>query len=386
MRNVFLTAAVCLFAFGTRGRCDEKTLRGFMEDAGKRLDCYFTVEFIPTDVNDTSIVGRGMIAWTTFPQTQDEMRRLIEQQFPQYKVMVASNSSRLVRIVDQRLLDRTTPLDLVRGPIKFEGTLSDFHAELEKTFGGFALPTSITFSDSTLIGIDAITRIRIPQTTGTARELLTAYTPWSDCRHLLWFASVDPEKNNVWVRFGGRAVQRQVKLDPRVTNKPVSFTRGEAAYVWNKALPDSGEAQEFIKGIRHDAVPLNWRWAAKYLGERRRTEAIPDLIRLLDVKYDRHGILSEAFPAAGALSAMGTDAIEPVLAAMKDETDPCRLELLARVLRAVVADTEEQKVFEKQFAASRDSKNAKEILSAWERSRLPLLDAKSVCFKSAAGR
>jgi hypothetical protein len=327
--------------------------------ASLKLDCYFTIEQMPGEENN-SIEGREVQAGSE-PSSIEKMVEQLSAQLKGFHVYRSKENPVVVHIIDERL-EKEKEYSLPKCvAVKFRGTPEKLVEKLQRMFLGDLRPKMGGAFSGFIRITDIITEIHCSTRGASARRVLTDWLPLSQYNRILWIAKtrlingkLDTEVDHLGQHgdwkidlspYKGQESRDDVDYDSGapLVNGVIPFDFGEIAY-YNNPDPDKekvrvnliSQATTFIDERLHADKPLQVRWAMLYLGKRKAKAGVPVLLKYLDYHYTTCGILEESYPAVRALTQIGKPASDAAFDELvgKDESD-LRVRLLAAVVRAV---------------------------------------------------
>jgi hypothetical protein len=337
---------------------DAVILVEYLSRAAIKLDCYFTIEEMPMDV-DNWIQSYPMQVGSE-PSSIEKMVRDLSGQLKGVHVYRSKENPAVVHIVDKRLeKEKDYPLPKCVA-VKFRGSPQKLVEKLQSTFKNLRPRTEIEIGGFGR-GDDDITKIHCSTPGASVRRVLTDWLPLSQYCRVLWIAQTrqmdgkwETDVDHLGKNGEGKIDVSQLKEDERrddidfesgapKVNGVIPFDYGEIAYR-NNPDPDKekvrvnlvNQAVTFIDERLKADKPLQVRWAMFYLGKRKAKEGVPVLLKYLDYRYTTCGILEESYPAVRALTQIGKPAGDAAFDELvgKDQTD-LRVRLLTAVVRAV---------------------------------------------------
>lgn len=311
-------------------------VKDYLQLAGQRLDCYFTVEEVTT-VDALPVNVTNLPIWVKDePRTQEDVLRELQKRFPDVK-MVASPRCPVVFHIYGPTTTGTKGYWLDRKiSMTHSGALAGLLSSLET-----ALDNEIAFINSGVIGSpetmpDFRTHANVAVEDWVARDAITCFLPLSQRRRILWHCTTivddQPLRATLWF---GLPIARYWR--PSALSSELSFALGEEAFRMYPVSADNiRAAAEFISQQMEAEKPHQVRWAMFFLGKGRAVNEMPLLFKHIAYKYSDGSVVEEMYPAVGALAMMGAAAADEALKQLQSEEDPVKLELLVQVVRCVM--------------------------------------------------
>jgi hypothetical protein len=344
----------------------------YIEQLGRKLDCYFTVE--QAGDSSTPDVFSRRIATEASPKSASDLVDLLKSQLKGYDVSQSRDNPVVIHIaavkaraIPDYWLDNKLDLTFVGSPNGLLATV------LGLCTG--AVPPTTFFTGSTPT-MDVTTRVAVTGHALAARNALTDFMPLSRYSRMLWSATTTQNdgKQIANVSFGG-----SVEPNASLSEKLVAFSAGEDAFYRNKKSPEAiAAATEYIESQMKTEKPFQVRWAMFYLGKNGVSEAVPLLLKHLKYQYTTCGVLEESYPAALALSMMGKPGSAAALKEIATESDALRLKLLCRVVLLVEGQEAGAKTLEAEAAKLSEAKQQQAIRDALKAVADPKIEAAPV--------
>ena len=324
----------------------------YLEQVGRRFDCYFTVEQVEDCLNK---VFEPDATVKTIPDMEAALCRRLKG----YEVRRSDKNPAVFRIAAVKLLSNPAYWMEKHIDLSFQGTPSNLQLKIWSCAG---LTHPLQWSTDFPPRLDLTTKVTVSGKGLSARCLLTDFMPLSQYSRVLWSATtrMDDLKPSVTVSFGG-----PTKSEDALSDEVVPFSEGDVAFYRNRKSPEAvAAATDFIKEQMKAEKPFQVRWAMLYLGKQVVADALPLLLEHLKYKYTTCGVLEESYPAALALSMMGKAGAASALKALATETDGLRLKLLCRVVLLIEGQDPGAKTIEAEAAKVADAKQQQRIRDA----------------------
>ncbi|HVS38570.1 MAG TPA: hypothetical protein VMS17_23645 [Gemmataceae bacterium] len=358
-----------------RAQSDERIARErdaplyrYLDRAGTKLDCYFTIEEMPRETDGLSNwIEHYRVEWGEDPATIKDLLERLSGSVKGVRFQRSEDNPAVIHVIDARLeqagkyaLDRRIDLD-------YEGPLQPLVDLLQARYDK-NLHSREVFVVGGWPGLidDTTTKIKLTARHVSIRRILTDWLPLSKRGRILWLSESERTAGGGWdtdIQYlggsyseyegptclpGPLVLREPVEgLDYRtaepVINGVIPFTSGQVAYC-NNPDPDKKrvrvnlvhEAVSFIDERLTTENPLQVRWAMLYLGKRKAEDGIPILLKHVDYRYTTCGLVEESYPAAKALIQIGKPAAEAaMLEVLEQDESPLRLKLLAYVANSV---------------------------------------------------
>ena len=361
----------------------------YLQVAGIKLDCYFTIEGTPRE-GESGWIAVCDAKWDMSVSSIDKLTAEVAAKVPGVKVFRSDDNPAVVHVMDKRLAGMADYVLAKKTSITFKGKAQALVDRLhEKCFEELETRTAFLGGGWPPARPPDSTPIVCSARQAAVRRILSDYLPLSQYGRILWLAesrSEDDKLRTTIQYLGGDSYDGPIRLctapsdglaQPAIdfrtgtpmVNGVIPFDYGEIAYR-NNPDPDkeeltvnlNDEAIQFINERLDADRPLQVRWAMFYLGKRKAKEGIPVLLKHLDYQYTTCGVLEESYPAVQALTMIG----EPAAAAtFKELTDKgatdLRVRLLSRVLRNVKGVDAAYKDVKKALDGATDDKQKRRL-------------------------
>ncbi|MDR3706757.1 MAG: hypothetical protein P4L33_00520 [Capsulimonadaceae bacterium] len=183
-----------------QGAADQVSLSSFLNKAGGKLSCYFTIE----DVDDDRPLDERQLP-STMPESKAQLLAFLKTQLSDAYVFVDPSRREVVHIVRRALKNRSQyPLDAPVS-ITYTGLLYWLPDAIGTVINGRVVSERAILSTRTRI--DTVTNISVKDIKQPVRKILTCTTPLNGYSRILWRSTVGRNRTNgdevVFVQFFG---------------------------------------------------------------------------------------------------------------------------------------------------------------------------------------
>jgi hypothetical protein len=321
----------------------EDALYLVLDRMGRRLDCYFTIEELPSERDNVcNWISQHSLPGDGDAKSVPELVSWLSKHLKGVHVFRSDENPAVIHLMDARLVGaKSYPLAKTI-TLRYEGDLqglrkaagkaiaTDFSLFANGGIGGW--PPLITDFDNT--------KVRCVAKEQPVRRLFTDCIPLSRYERIIWLAGVELKKGGgykVGVQYLGQ-MEHPIPHAGRFRGK-VDFEAGEVIYAntvrTSGAKPHEDpvhSAMRFIREQMKEREPRQVRWAMFYLGKVKAEEGVPLLLKYVDYRYTTCGMVEESYPAVRGLTEIGQPAVQAALNALAREPNALRARLLTRVI------------------------------------------------------
>ncbi len=302
------------------------SLENFLFQAGNRFDCYFTIE---QSDSEKSLLGTGAVIRAAWRQ-ENTLDGLLAKMRADLGVEITRDekNSAVIHLVEPSIA-ADNPMDK-KVDLKFSGSDQGLMGALNQMTAGSveAYVNHVNGGDRPLIP-NTRTHLDFDEKGLTIRAVLSSFLPLDQYNRVLWIseASLTGAKHKTTIWMNGPMPWMRIGVLGRTT--PWTWNNGIVAY----ALADnnSGNRAKAVEALE-GADGAQIRWAMLWLGKNQVVDSIPALIKHIEYQYTDSGVIAENLPAVAALGAMQEKSRQPLLNALKAETNEARIRLLAVAL------------------------------------------------------
>lgn len=208
MQSHFVIVAIMLVLSFSRlaaGETAKRDLpyREYLEQAGEKLDCWFTVEDGGPDGELPPLTRGRTIANASVKSIKDLITHLAAE-LPDIDVFVDESDKSLIRLVAKRLAKEKDYVMNSKATLKYQGAVGELPDAIGKAVGvKLRSPASGTMSD---ISTDMITQVSVEVVQQKVRDILTSAVTKKGYHRLIWYSRVLTFEGHrtTWVQFFGR--------------------------------------------------------------------------------------------------------------------------------------------------------------------------------------
>jgi hypothetical protein len=317
------------------GTTEKSALRNYLQRAGMRADCYFTLERDQRRINRASPFDGIHVEDDAGDVNADKLIARLQTLLPFAVVERNKSNPVVINIIESSLSNARANVMDETIDVKYTGTPSGLVEVVGKQLDGRL--GRRRGGDLSRAFEDGITHVDVNAKRQTLRNVLTDYVPLTGYSRIVWEAdTLDPEiegKTETWVQYYGEGFSSDKQP---ISDAVIPFSEGEIAYARNAKTDETVRtATEYIASHISNQDKSQLRWAVLFLAKNKIVRSVPLLFKYLDYKYTSVPLIEESYPVVRALIEMGKPAASGALAQLGIEDDGLKLELLATVVLRV---------------------------------------------------
>jgi len=322
MKKIFIIIII-IIVFGTNEMFAETIdFSEFVTRVAILNDCYFTIEQRNCKGNKTLLSNIDKIEWKENPGDIDEAMDYLIKCGVKYHYSRNERTPCVIHIIENDLSNN--PLDTMIAKFEYEGTLQ----KLVDKFSNTRIQSGISQGGGASgggVAQDFITVVKIDKVINTnVRNILSCYLPLSRYNRILWAAVIDESEDCLAKIYYYSPL---IKIENWLSDEEIVSSDDFNALKYKHYLVNNSMAlqvcQEVLEKKRNYI-----RWALILLGDINSEESLKEIIKYIDYKYCRYGIVEEAYPALLAINKIGRNSVRVLLESLINEDDILRKKLM----------------------------------------------------------
>jgi hypothetical protein len=180
-------------------------LAKYLQVAGKKLDCHFTIEYAEKGAGGSPIWQASVAP--EVPASAAKLVEKLKQSVPQARFVQGIGNGQIIHIIDARLMDKSGYVLGNLGTVTYSGAVGGLPDAIRQQCGN-NIYTQTVFPTGWASTVDTSTPAVVPAVSRPIRDILSDAVPDKDYSRVIWSSEIQGVRPDgtyqVWVSYLGK--------------------------------------------------------------------------------------------------------------------------------------------------------------------------------------